>query len=64
MPFLTPTDPSSNFADPKQPERRAYAVYWQNKLKSNKNIVFPDELVDQVAERTSKFSFAYLKEAL
>jgi hypothetical protein len=39
-------------------------VYWQDKLKSNKDIVFPDSLVDKVADKTSKFSFAYLKEAL
>jgi len=39
-------------------------VYWQNKLKSNKNIKFPDELLDKIAAKTDKFSFAYLKEAL
>lgn len=38
--------------------------YWQNKLKTNKDIEFPDALVDEVAEQTEQFSFAYLKEAL
>lgn len=38
--------------------------YWQNKLKSNKSISFPDSLVDEVVNKTDKFSFAYLKEAL
>ena len=39
-------------------------MYWQNKLKSNKHINFPDELLDEIADKTNKFSFAYLKEAL
>ena len=55
---------ASTFVDPKLAERRQYAVYWQNKLKTNKNIKFPDELLDKIAEKTQKFSFAYLKEAL
>lgn len=38
--------------------------YWQSKLSGNKAISFPDSLVDEVAEITEKFSFAYLKEAL
>ena len=28
------------------------------------DIDFPDSLVDEIAKRTAKFSFAYLKEAL
>jgi hypothetical protein len=36
----------------------------QNKLKDNDTISFPDSLVDEVADSTEKFSFAYLKEAL
>ena len=55
---------SSTFVDPKRTERRQYAVYWQNKLKPNKHINFPDELLDEIADKTNKFSFAYLKEAL
>ena len=54
----------SVFTDPKKNERRAYAVYWQNKLKSNKDIKFPNWLLDKVADETNHFSFAYLKEAL
>lgn len=56
--------PRSLFDDPDRDERALYAKYWQNKLKSNKEIDFPDALVDEVAEMTAKFSFAYLKEAL
>ncbi|KAJ7228492.1 P-loop containing nucleoside triphosphate hydrolase protein [Mycena pura] len=51
------------FDDPNREERALYAKYWQEKLKSNKEIDFPDSLVDEVAEQTSDFSFAYLKEA-
>lgn len=54
----------SEFEDPDQAERKLYAQYWQNKLKSNKDLDFPDSLVDEVAETTGGFSFAYLKEAL
>lgn len=45
-------------------ERKLYVQYWQTKLSSNKEIDFPDHLVDEVAQLTDKFSFAYLKEAL
>jgi len=55
---------SSTFSNPAEGERRQYAVYWQKKLKSNKDIEFPDELLDQFAEKTDKFSFAYMKEVL
>ncbi|KAH7887583.1 P-loop containing nucleoside triphosphate hydrolase protein [Phlebopus sp. FC_14] len=51
------------FDDPDQEERSLYAKYWQNKLKDNHEITFPDSLVDQVADMTEGFSFAYLKEA-
>ncbi|KIK67948.1 hypothetical protein GYMLUDRAFT_36752 [Collybiopsis luxurians FD-317 M1] len=51
------------FDDPDKEERTLYAVYWQNKLKNNKSIDFSDALVDEVADATEKFSFAYLKEA-
>ncbi|KAF5390598.1 hypothetical protein D9757_002633 [Collybiopsis confluens] len=51
------------FNDPDREERALYAVYWQKKLKDNKSIDFPDELVDEVAGATKQFSFAYLKEA-
>ncbi|KAF7352640.1 ATP-dependent Zn protease [Mycena venus] len=51
------------FDDPTYEERVLYVKYWQNKLKGNKNIEFPDSLVDEVAKDTDQFSFAYLKEA-
>ncbi|KAJ7283998.1 P-loop containing nucleoside triphosphate hydrolase protein [Mycena rebaudengoi] len=50
------------FDDPDRDERSLYAKYWQKKLKNNKNIEFPDALVDEIAEQTAQFSFAYLKE--
>ncbi|KAI9069256.1 P-loop containing nucleoside triphosphate hydrolase protein [Trametes sanguinea] len=51
------------FDDPDEEERTLYIQYWQNKLKNNKSISFPDSLVKKVASRTDGFSFAYLKEA-
>ncbi|KAJ8507663.1 hypothetical protein ONZ45_g9995 [Pleurotus djamor] len=51
------------FDDPDQEERALYAKYWQQKLSSNKDIDFPDSLVDEIAAATTNFSFAYLKEA-
>jgi hypothetical protein len=57
---LTP----SPFPNPSKGERRQYAEYWQKKLESNKDINFPNELLDQFADRTDKFSFAYMKEVL
>ena len=54
----------SDFQDPDAEERKLYVQYWQNKLKENKDIHFPDSLVREVAEETPKFSFAFLKEVL
>jgi hypothetical protein len=54
----------SKFDDPTREERVLYVKYWQDKLESNKEIEFPDALVDEVADLTDQFSFAYLKEAL
>lgn len=54
----------SKFDDPDQEERTLYAQYWQKKLKKNKAVSFPDELVANIAQATDGFSFAYLKEAL
>ncbi|OBZ77167.1 putative ATPase YjoB [Grifola frondosa] len=51
------------FDDPDRDERALYVKYWQGKLKNNKSISFPDSLVEEVADSTDKFSFAYLKEA-
>jgi hypothetical protein len=55
---------SSLFDDPGREERGMYAKYWQQKLDGNKDVFFPDCLVDEVADSTEGFSFAYLKEAL
>ncbi|RPD66739.1 P-loop containing nucleoside triphosphate hydrolase protein [Lentinus tigrinus ALCF2SS1-7] len=51
------------FDDPTEEERTLYVQYWQDKLKSNDSISFPDDLVEEVASGTDGFSFAYLKEA-
>ncbi|OCH90947.1 P-loop containing nucleoside triphosphate hydrolase protein [Obba rivulosa] len=56
-------DRKYSFDDPDKEERALYVKYWQSKLSGNKAISFPDSLVDEVAEITEKFSFAYLKEA-
>ncbi|KAI5477085.1 hypothetical protein MNV49_006884 [Pseudohyphozyma bogoriensis] len=56
-------DRKYNYPDPNKDERRQYAVYWQNKLKDKKQIEFPDTLLDEFADATKKFSFAYMKEA-
>ncbi|KAJ7683999.1 P-loop containing nucleoside triphosphate hydrolase protein [Mycena rosella] len=50
------------FDDPTRDERALYAKYWQGKLKSNAEIEFSDALVEDIADLTDKFSFAYLKE--
>lgn len=54
----------SLFDDPTEDERILYAQYWQKKLSNNDSIDFPNSLVKDVAHKTEKFSFAYLKEAL
>ncbi|KAJ7368475.1 P-loop containing nucleoside triphosphate hydrolase protein [Mycena albidolilacea] len=56
-------DRKYKFDDPTREERVLYVKYWQDKLESNKEIEFPDALVDEVADLTDQFSFAYLKEA-
>ncbi|RDB22658.1 putative ATPase YjoB [Hypsizygus marmoreus] len=56
-------DRKFKFGDPDQEERVLYAKYWQHKLENNKAIAFPDQLVNDIAEVTAGFSFAYLKEA-
>ena len=54
----------SEFENPTKEERLQYAQYWQNKLKDNKDIDFPDSLAEEVVELTDNFSFAFLKECL
>ncbi|KAI9574647.1 P-loop containing nucleoside triphosphate hydrolase protein [Boletus coccyginus] len=51
------------FDDPDYQERVLYAKYWQEKLKDNDEISFPESFVEEVADLTQGFSFAYLKEA-
>ncbi|KII94889.1 hypothetical protein PLICRDRAFT_128201 [Plicaturopsis crispa FD-325 SS-3] len=51
------------FDDPDRVERALYAKYWQGKLKNNTEVTYPDPLVEDIADSTDKFSFAYLKEA-
>ncbi|KIO32791.1 hypothetical protein M407DRAFT_18256, partial [Tulasnella calospora MUT 4182] len=49
-------DRKFNFAQPTRDERIQYATYWQHKLKDNKDISFPDSLVDEIADLTDGFS--------
>jgi transitional endoplasmic reticulum ATPase len=51
------------FPNPNFGQRVLYAKFWQGKLKDNKDVKFPDELCDKVAEITDDFSFAYMQEA-
>ena len=53
----------SNFPNPRRSQRRDYAVYWQKKLKGVSGIEFPNALLDEFAAKTSRFSFAYMKDA-
>lgn len=54
----------SDFEAPTREERVLYAKYWQKKLKDNKNVSFPDSLIETIADLTDKFSFAFMKEAM
>lgn len=40
-----------------------YCHFWQNKLKDNKDIDFPDKVCISIAGITDGFSFAYMQEA-
>jgi len=51
------------FPNPDLPQRVKYCHYWQDKLKDNKDIEFPDEICDAAAKITDGFSFAYIQEA-
>jgi len=57
-------DRKFNFEAPNRDERILYAKYWQNKLKPNKDIPFPDSFVEEIADLTKDFSFAFIKEAM
>ncbi|CAE7218837.1 hypothetical protein CFE70_010358 [Pyrenophora teres f. teres 0-1] len=54
-------DRKYHFKIPGLEERKAYAQYWRSKL-VGKEVEFPEDVVDVVAEMTEGFSFAYLKE--
>ncbi|KAK1975733.1 ATPase [Colletotrichum cereale] len=51
------------FPDPSLEQRTAYCHFWQKKLRTNKEIDFPDKLCEAIAKITDKFSFAYIQEA-
>lgn len=51
------------FPDPDLGQRVKYCKYWQGKLRSNKEIEFPDEICEEAAKLTGGFSFAYIQEA-
>ena len=40
-----------------------YCEYWRHKLRNNKKVEFPPQMSARVADITSDFSFAYMKEA-
>lgn len=52
------------FPNPNEPQRVAYAHYWQTKLEDNKDLDFPDALCEAIASITNGFSFAYIQEAM
>jgi transitional endoplasmic reticulum ATPase len=51
------------FDVPTRDERIQYADYWRHKLRNNKKVDFPAEMSTRVADLTTDFSFAYMKEA-
>lgn len=51
------------FPNPNEAERTQYAKFWQQKLKDNKDVEFPDHLCPAIAKITEDFSFAYMQEA-
>lgn len=51
------------FSNPDLGQRVKYCHYWQEKLKDNKEIEFPDEICKAAAKITDGFSFAYIQEA-
>jgi len=51
------------FPDPDLKQRVTYCRYWQEKLKGNAEVKFPDILCLKIAGITGAFSFAYIQEA-
>ncbi|WRT64410.1 uncharacterized protein IL334_001342 [Kwoniella shivajii] len=56
-------DRKYTFPNPSHAQRRDYAIWWKDRLHDNSEIEFPDTLLDEFADKTDKFSFAYMKEA-
>ncbi|WVF71749.1 hypothetical protein IAT40_006557 [Kwoniella sp. CBS 6097] len=56
-------DRKYTFPNPSRAQRRDYAIWWQDRLSTNDEIDFPDTLLDEFADKTGNFSFAYMKEA-
>lgn len=51
------------FPEPDLEQRVKYCQFWQRKLKDNKDVEFPDLLLEPIAKSTDGFSFAYMQEA-
>lgn len=51
------------FPNPNFEQRVQYCHYWQEKLKDNEDVKFPDSLCEAIAKITDGFSFAYIQEA-
>lgn len=51
------------FDVPNRDERIQYSQYWRHKLRNNKQVEFPSLMNARIADITSDFSFAYMKEA-
>ncbi|KUJ06533.1 P-loop containing nucleoside triphosphate hydrolase protein [Mollisia scopiformis] len=51
------------FPAPSKAERVQYVQYWRQKLKKKPEVVFPESLVEPIADITHDFSFAYIQEA-
>ncbi|KAM3069517.1 hypothetical protein ACMFMG_005623 [Clarireedia jacksonii] len=47
---------------PSEEERRAYCMFWREKLLNNNMVEFPEEVCPIIVKLTEGFSFAYLKE--
>lgn len=55
-------DRKFHFKPPSEQERLLYCQFWQQKLQNTPAIAFTDEVSQAVADATSGFTFAYLKE--
>jgi transitional endoplasmic reticulum ATPase len=55
-------DRKYHFKLPSEEERRAYCMFWREKLLNNDMMEFPEDVCPIIAKLTEGFSFAYLKE--